>query len=432
MEIAGKISNVYCLDMLTDIAFFRCRQNPSGPEIPESEIAGRVHDEFHGISSQLKPGMRIGVAVGSRGIAGLSSIVKAVIVQLHSIGCQPFIFPAMGSHGGATAAGQTEVLKSYGITEVHCGCPIQSSMEVVTLSDTGLPFPVYMDRFAWESDGVILINRVKPHTDFRGEFESGLMKMAVIGLGKEAQATEIHRYGVHGLKDLMPQAAHVVLASGKIIAGLGIVENALDTTAEIRVAAARAIPDMERELLALARTLFPKLPTDRLDLLVLDRIGKDISGTGMDTNVVGRIRIPGEPEPESPNIRHIHISDLSDASHGNATGLGLADTITRKLFDKMDHNVTRTNIFTSGFLERGKIPFIADDDRHALNVSLRTMNIHNPSKLRAIRVRDTLHLYDFLATRPVLDELGIRPDSMEPILISECFDDSGHFNPVFG
>ncbi len=304
------------------------------------------------ISNQVKRNLfgnrkNIAIAVGSRGIANIAAIVRQTVRSLRDFGLSPFITPAMGSHGGATAEGQRALLASYRITEAEMGCPIHSSMEVVELNSEGLPHSLSMDRHAFEADGIVLINRIKPHTDFHGRYESGLLKMAVIGLGKERQASAIHSFGVHGLRDLVPKAAARVLDLGKIVAGIAIVENAYDETALIEVIPANQILSREPPLLEQARKNMPRLPVEEIDVLIVDELGKNISGSGMDTNIVGRIRISGEPEPESPKIRSILVDDLTDESHGNATGLGLADVITRRFFKKIDFPVTYRNIITS-------------------------------------------------------------------------------------
>ena len=265
----------------------------------------------------------------------------------------------MGSHGGATAEGQREILASYEITEAAIGCPVRASMEVVELDNGGLELPLFMDRYAFESDGVILINRIKPHTAFHGEYESGLIKMSVIGLGNKRLASELHRFGVYGLKTLMPLAGRQILLTGKILLGIGIVENAYDETAIIEALTPLEILAREPELLNSAKQMMPYLPLKDIDVLVVDRLGKDISGSGMDPNIIGRMKIEGTPEPESPRIKAIVVTDLTDASHGNACGIGLADVTTRRLVDKVNWDVTYANGVTSGFYSHVALPIVA-------------------------------------------------------------------------
>jgi len=340
----------------------------------------------------------VAIAVGSRGIAQLDSMVKATVDFLKANGNSPFIVPAMGSHGGATAEGQAQVLASYGITPETMGCPVISSMDTHRLQEhPGAP-AVFIDLAAWKADGIVLINRVKPHTDFHGRWESGLVKMAVIGLGKKNQASEVHRHGVRGLRELIPDAFQQILGTGKLWAGLAVVENAYDETAHVEVLPAGRFSSRESELLELARGNMPRLPFDDLDVLIVDRVGKDISGSGMDTNIIGRIRISGEVEPEAPRIRSIMVSRLTEATHGNATGLGLADVITQGLFDEIDFVTTYANIVTSGFLERGKIPVVAKNDREALEIALRAAVPFSSETATIIRIRDTLHCHEMMVS----------------------------------
>jgi hypothetical protein len=371
----------------------------------------------------------IAIGVGSRGIANIDRIARTAAAVLASWDLRPFIVPAMGSHGGATAEGQRQLLQDYGITEAACGCPIRSDMAVVELDGGGLPYRVFMDRNAASSDGVLLINRIKPHTDFHGAHESGLAKMAVIGLGKEAQAAELHRAGVAGLRDGMPRVAEHVLATGRILAGLGIVENAYDDTMALELLPAADIMAREPQLLTMARRHMPALPADPLDVLIVDRLGKDISGTGLDTNVIGRMRIPGEPEPASPRIRSIVVTDLTDGSHGNATGTGLADVVTKRLFDKIDVQVTYTNVYTSGFVERGKIPVVAPTDAAAYQCALRACGPLADGTERVARIRDTLHPGDLYVSAAVYAELHGRPDIEVVGDAVEIFDADGTLRP---
>ena len=393
------------------------------------DIQRTVESQLAGCGVKISRGASIAVAAGSRGIANLAQITKSVVQFVQRAGANPFIIPAMGSHGGATAEGQAGVLASYGITEQSMGCAVRSSMEVVPLDATGLETKLFMDRFAWESDGVILINRIKLHTDFHGRFESGLVKMCVIGLGKEKQAREMHLFGVHGLRDLVPKAAERVLATGKILLGVAIVENACEETAVIEALPAANILQREPELLEMASKNMARLPVDELDVLIIDQLGKNISGSGIDTNIIGRIRIDGETEPDSPHIRSIVVTDLTPETHGNACGLGLADVITQRLRDKIDFDVTYTNIITSGFLERGKMPVVGATDREALEIALRGAGCRDPESARIIRVRDTLHLSELLVSSAVLEELRGRPALEVHSPPIPLFDPNGEMRP---
>ena len=286
-----------------------------------------------------------------------------------------------------------------------------------------------MDRLAWQSDGVVLVNRVKPHTDYHGAPESGLMKMAVIGLGKQAQALVIHARGVDGLKTLISPIARRIFATGKILLGLGIVENACDQTLLVRAALPEAIETVEREMLAAAQDRMPALPFGHLDVLIIDEMGKDISGVGLDPNIIGRIRVFAQEEPAWPVIKTIVVTDLTEASHGNALGMGLADIITRRLRQKIDFRATYENLVTSTFLERGKMPMVVETDRQALEVALRTSWIIPGEEPRVARIRNTLRLERMFVSRPVLEEIRGR-ETVEVLGdFRDPFDESGSFVP---
>ncbi len=355
-------------------------------------------------------GARVAVAVGSRGITHLAPLVAVVIRWVRAQGGVPFIVPAMGSHGGATAAGQRAVLAGYGVTEDAMDAPIRATMEVVELPRGDAETPVYCDRYAAEADAVILLNRIKPHTSFHGPYESGLLKMAAIGLGKQRQAEAIHALGVRGLREVMPQVGRQVLAHAKVLLGIAIVENARDETLRVEPIPAARIADREPELLRLAYRQLPQLPVDALDLLIVDEVGKNISGLGMDTNIIGRLKIAGQPEPERPRIRCILIRDLTADSHGNACGMGLADIMTRRVYDKIDLRATYANVLTTGFLERGKMPLIADTDRQAVEMALRALQVPDGAEARIARIRNTLQLDVLQVSAPVLSEVTVRED----------------------
>jgi hypothetical protein len=378
------------------------------PCLPDPGRSLRAQLELH--RALVKPGASIAIGVGSRGIAQLRELVAVATSWVRSRGGRPFIVPAMGSHGGATAEGQAQILADYGITEESIGAPIRSSMEVSELEQAGCEVRVYQDRYAWESDGIIVINRIKPHTDFHGRHESGLVKMLVIGLGKRHQAVEIHRHGVRGLRDIVPDVARRVLAQSRVILGIGIVENAYEEIAQVRAIPSQEIPSQDAVLLDDARGLMPALPVEELDVLIVDKMGKDISGVGLDTNIIGRTGIRSEPDPGQPRINMIIARDLTPASHGNALGIGLADIVTRRLYEKIDLGTMYENLYASSFLERGKIPVIADSDEQALAFALRACPGLNIVRLRAIRIQSTLRLDELHVSQAVLDELQGRPD----------------------
>jgi len=385
-----------------------------------------VAKELQCLQPGISRGGRIAVAVGSRGIANIATIVQATVEFIKAQGAQPFVVPAMGSHGGATAEGQEEMLASFGVTEEGVGAPVRSSMEVVELPQGDCPVPVFMDRLAHESDGVILVNRVKPHTDFHGSIESGLVKMAVIGLGKHKQALEIHSFGVRGLREMIPAAGKEILASGKIIGGVAVVENAYHQTMCVRAVEAARIMDEEPKLLVEAKANMPRLPVDALDVLVIDWIGKDISGTGIDTNIIGRMDIRGVTDWPGPDIKAIVVSDLSPGSHGNALGIGLADVITKRLHDAIDHRAMYENAYTSTFLAGVKIPMIARDDVEAMKYALRAGGVISPGCERIARIRNTMSLDEAYVSNAVLDELADRDDIEIIGQPTDMFDGAGN------
>lgn len=376
------------------------------------DISAAIRSELSAGGIRFKPGEKIAVGCGSRGIANLVVIVQTVVDEIHRAGAEAFIIPVMGSHGGATAEGQAQVLADYGITEESVGAPVRSSMETVELPSDSLPHSLYMDRLAYESDGVVLVNRVKPHTDFHTVIESGIMKMSIIGLGKHDQADAMHRFGVRGLKELLVPAAREIIKSGKIRAGIALVENAYDETMVIRALRSEVIEAEEMKLLDAARAAMPQLPLDTIDVLVIDEMGKDISGVGMDPNIIGRMRIPGQEEPASPWITRIVCTDMTPASHGNALGVGLADLITQRLYDKIDFPTMNPNLFTSTFLDRGKIPPVAQDAAEAVAYALRTCGKPDPRTATVLRIKNTLHIGELWVSENAIDDV-LKHDGVE-------------------
>jgi len=388
-----------------------------------------LRPQLAALDGLIRPGARIAIGAGSRGIDNLALVVGVVSDYLKARGAMPFVVPAMGSHGGATAEGQAEILKSYGISESTVGAPVRSSMDVVEVASAGLPIRVYMDRLVHDADGAILINRIKPHTDFHGRYESGLMKMALIGLGKLEGAKAVHDFGIDGLCELIEPGAARVLATGKILAGIGLVENAFHQTLHIEILRAEEIAREEPRLLALAKRHMPSLPVSRIDVLVVDRMGKNISGVGIDPNITGRIGVAGQHDDSAPHVSAMVVCDLTSETHGNAIGVGLADVITRRLFAKIDYTSTYANVITSSFLERGKIPVVAETDREAFTMALRTCGHVQEGRERIVRILDTLHLEDVYVSAPLLGELSAR-ESIETLNTgSELFTDDGDLTP---
>ncbi len=382
------------------------------PTAPLADVAQSVRNELARIElgARVAPGARIAVAAGSRGITDYALVIRTVVEELRRLGTEPFIFPAMGSHGGATAEGQREVLAEWGITEATMACPIRSSMEVARVGETTTGIPVFCDAAAFASDGIVVVNRVKIHTDFHGPTESGLTKMLAIGLGKRQGAELIHAHGVRGLRDEIPLVAAVHLARSPVLCGVAIVEDGAHNVSYVQAVPARDIPSEEPRILERSRRLMGALPVAACDLLIVDRMGKDISGGGMDGNIIGRMLIEGQPEPPQPRVGVLLALRLTEASHGNATGLGYADLVTRQLLDAMDEEITQINITTSGFLLRGRVPPAAPNDRAAVERALamaREQRDDGPPAV--VRIRDTLSLDEAQVSEHLLPALLERP-----------------------
>jgi hypothetical protein len=405
----------------------KVRQDFPRPRVEDVGEALREQCAKAEIKARIEPGAEVAITAGSRGIAGIDNVLRSLVEILKNVGAKPFLVPAMGSHGGATAEGQVEILRSLGVTEGSVGAPVRSSMEVVEIGETESGVPIFMDRIASEADGVVVVGRIKQHTDFRSGVESGLLKMASIGLGKHAQALALHAYGVRGIRDYMVEAGGAVFASGKVLFGVGIVENAYEETAVVETIPPERVAERERELLKESAKLMPKLPVSEIDVLFVDELGKNFSGTGMDTNVVGRFRILGVEEPESPDVKYLIVGDVSEASHGNALGVGLADFTTRRLFEKIDHEAMNQNVLTSTFVERAKIPMVMQNDREALEAAVRCNWGVEPESTRFVRIPNTLHLrYAYLSENLLEEALANGNVEVVEEAAELAFDESGN------
>ena len=383
----------------------RIRQQFEVPVL--DDLPAAIHAEFDRINAAaiVKPGETVAITAGSRGVANVATAVKATVDYLKALGAHPFVVPAMGSHGGATSEGQRSVLEHYGITEATVGAPVKATMDVVELGQTADGLPVFFDRYAAEADHVIPLNRIKAHTDFNGSIESGLMKMMVIGLGKQQGANLYHRaFFQYGFEHIITTVGGFILDSGKIAFGLGLIENAHEDTAKAVAMPAAQLLQTEREFLVEAKSLMGRLPFDELDLLIVDWTGKNISGTGMDTNVIGRMMQNFEPEPAKPAILRIFVRDLTEESDGNATGIGLADFTTTRLVDKIDRHSTYMNGITALGPQKSKIPFYYDTDREAIEVALDTIGLTEPEDARVIRVESTLQLTELDISEVLLED----------------------------
>ncbi|MCO6455140.1 MAG: DUF2088 domain-containing protein [Pirellulaceae bacterium] len=391
---------------------FRVRQTFEAPRV--LDVAAEVERQLARLElqRQLQPGQSVAVTAGSRGIANIALIIRAICQHVRRLGGEPFIVPAMGSHGGGTAEGQRKVIESYGVTEQFCGCPIRSSLETVIVCQAAEGFPVHFDRQAWEADHVIVCGRVKPHTGFVGDIESGLMKMMLIGLGKHEGAKIYHRAILnYSFGQILRSVAREVLAKCRILAGVAIVENGYDQTALIEAVPPDQFETREKELLLLARQWMPKLPFAEVDLLLIDEIGKNISGSGMDTNVVGRkYNDHKAADDEYPKVKRIAIRGLTADTHGNATGLGMAEFCRSQILQQMDVEATRINALTGGHPTAAMLPLDYPTDRQILDAALPTIGLADPPDARLLWIHNTLDVAEVECSLAYLEEARRRSD----------------------
>ncbi len=350
-------------------------------------------------------GKSIAITAGSRGISGLLEIIRAVVAELQARGAHPFIVPAMGSHGGATADGQVAVLQGYGITEQSTGVPIRSSMDVVETASLDDGTPLYTDRIAVEADAIVVINKIKPHADFKGTHESGLAKMISIGLANHKGAVSLHDHGFAQFHNVVPEAAERLLEKLPILFGVAILENAFDELMQVEVIAKDQILNRERELLETAKQSIGRLNFPEIDLLIIDEIGKNISGEGMDPNVTGRpgSRLPGFDAPE---IQKIVVLDVTAQSHGNGVGIGCADISTRRCVESLDLGAVYTNAITATILEPAKLPMILNNDEEAICVALKTCNRITPETAKIVRIKNTLEVHNIWVSPALLSHVN--------------------------
>jgi len=374
---------------------------------PIEDLAGTISAEFKNVSAadHIRQGQRVAVTAGSRGVNNIADITKATIEELLKLGADPFIVPAMGSHGGATAEGQRELLNHFGISERTMGVSVNSSMEVVSLGSTKDNIPVYIDKHAYTADHIIAINRVKPHTDFEGVIESGMLKMLAIGLGKQHAADCYHNlFMERGHYHVITQAARLILDTCPITFGIGIVEDQRDDTAIIKMTPREDIESEDQRLLIEAKNFLPRIPFAQFDILIVDEMSKTFSGTGMDQNVIARSVIPYHVVPDSPAIARIFVRDLAEESGGNALGIGNADFTTTRLVNKIDRDVTYMNTFTSSCPEIIRIPASFDQDRDALDACFTTLPLRKKGDARIVHIKNTLHLETLFLSETMLAE----------------------------
>lgn len=409
--------------------FFGIRQHFSRTRV--TDIRETVWRELEQTCLQEWTGMRIAITCGSRGVANIAEITRTVVEFVRHRGGEPFIVPAMGSHGGATAEGQLSVLAGYGVTEANMGCPILSSMEVELVCEAKQGFPVYLDRYAFAADGILVVNRIKPHTRFAGAIESGLMKMMLIGLGKQTGAEVYHRV-IHDydFDQIVRAVAQEVIQRCNVLAGLAICENAYEETAAIKALPAGRIEIEEPKLLSQVKAWMPKLPFDEAELLIVDQIGKNISGTGMDTNVIGRkFNDHAAINGDSPSIHHVYVRALTEATHGNASGIGLAELCHQRVLDAMNEETTRMNCITAGHVTGAMLPLRFPNDRAAIETACKLAGYLPPEQVPVMWITDTLHLDSVKLSEAYLERAQLAGMEIVQPLQELQFDDAGDLLP---
>ena len=401
-------------------------QTFNAPRVTNVEESLRFALTAQDITAKIVPGMKVAVAVGSRGLADLPTLVHTTVSFLKDCGAKPFIVPAMGSHGGATAAGQIEVLSNLGVTEHSAGCPIRSSMEVDEIGRLPNGLPVYIDRYAHDADGIVVINRVKPHTAFRGPSESGLVKMLTIGLGKQKGAASCHAYSFKYMAQNIVDMAKVILAKTPVLFGIGTVENAYDQIAKIVAVPAEQLIVVDQQLQQEAKANMPRIPFEQIDVLLIDQIGKDVSGDGMDPNITGRYPTPYATG--GPSVNKMAVLDLTERTHGNANGMGTADFTTRRLVEKTDFAATYANGLTSTVVTPTHTPTVLENDRDVVRAAVKTSNALDLSHVRIVHIKDTLHLSEIYISEALLGEAQALPQVTILTQPAEmAFDNNGNF-----
>ncbi|MBM4074304.1 MAG: DUF2088 domain-containing protein [Planctomycetes bacterium] len=396
-----------------------------------ADISKEVRDQLASqkIGSEIKPGQTVAITAGSRGIANIATITRAAVDYLKGLGAVPFIVPAMGSHGGGTPEGQAGILAGYGITNESMGCEIRASMETVIVDTTPQGIPVHFDKHASTADHVLIVGRVKPHTGFVGDIESGLHKMMLIGLGKHEGAKIYHRaIADFSFMEIITAVGASVIKKCRVVGGLGIVENAYDETALIEAVPPSKFFEREKELLKLAIQWLPRLPFPVADLLIVDKIGKNISGTGMDTNVIGRkFNDHAATDKDVARCRRIFVRSLTEETHGNATGIGMSEFTNQRTIDSIDRKITAINSITGLHPTAAMVPIAYETDREVVTAALQTIGLVEPPRSRVIQISDTLHLAECLVSEAYIPDIAKRPDLEQLTQPTEMnFDRSGN------
>lgn len=387
---------------------YHVRQNFPRPIIEDVDAAVVEQLQREDVRACVKPGSRVCIAVGSRGIAQIARIVRALVREVKALGADPFIIPAMGSHGNAVPEGQSRVLADYGITEETMGVPIVSSLDVKVVGSVG-DMPVYCSTDASAADAIIPVGRVKPHTGFRAAIESGLMKMMTIGLGKQRGADTLHAQGMDRFGELIPAAARVIMATQPVVFALAIVENGYDEPARIEAVLPEGLEEREKELLREASSLMPSLPVDELHVLVIQAIGKNISGSGLDPNVAGRfIRSNGPQYQDTLQVQHIAVLDLTPQTHGNASGIGLAELMSLRVLQKIDLPSTYANCMTASHLAGAMLPAVLENDKATIQTAIKTAIRWTPETLKVAIIHNTLEIGELWVSPACLEEVRAR------------------------
>jgi hypothetical protein len=419
-EALRDVTDLSAADLPAFAPVERHRDQPTVGDVPAATRDALSAIDFAGLDRSAE----IAITAGSRGIHDIATVLSTVVGELQDRGYDPFVFPAMGSHGGATPEGQRETLASVGVTEESVGCEIRASMDVTVVGEDDDGRPVVTADDALGADAVLLVNRVKLHTNFSAAVESGLSKMAVIGMGKQRGAAAAHKAAkTVGFETLIPAWSEVVFENVPVLGGVAILENADERTAAVEGVPVEEIPDREPALLDRARDLQPMLPVEDLDLLVVDEIGKNVSGPGMDTNVIGRLRMENEPDPETPSITRVYVRSLTEETHGNGNGVGLADFAREDILEEIDLTDTYVNCLTAGQPARGFVPIAVPDDETALRLAYSTTGVPELSEFRVAQIQNTLEPDDLLVSEPVAEQLrgrdGFTVGEAEPLAFED-------------
>ena len=408
---------------------FKVRQHFQAVECDDVATEVEVQLTKLNLGQRIKPGDTVAISAGSRGIANIHLAIRGIVQHIQALGAAPFVVPAMGSHGGGTAEGQRAIIEGYGMSEQFLGCPIKATMETHIVCQAEEGFPVHFDKHAWEADHDVVCNRVKPHTNFAGDIESGLMKMMLIGLGKHNGAKIYHRaINDYSFGQIVRSVAKEVLDKCGVVAGLALVENQFDHTALVEAVAPEDFEEREKELLILAKKYMPSIPFEEVQFLAIDEMGKDISGSGMDTNVIGRkYNDHSATGDEIPRVKYIAMRGLTPVTHGNATGLGMAEFCRSRVAREVDHKITRINCITGGHITAAMSPLDYETDAEIFDVVSQSVGLTEPQDIRFVWIRNTLDVAEFVCSAAYLEQVQLREDLEQLSDLQELpFDEVGN------